>query len=186
MSRSSLPPASEGFAHTLTRVSIARAQAEDLHDTLSLVPLRQPLVGQLEMTSPFGVRIDPFLGRPEMHTGMDFRANVGDPVHATAAGKIAIAGRDGGYGNMVEINHGNGLASRYAHLSEIDVAVGQPVRAGEVIGRVGSTGRSTGPHLHYETRVNGQAVNPEKFLAAGEKLFGEQPIARAERRDVED
>ena len=181
-----LPPASESFARALTRVSIARAQADDLGNTLKFVPLRKPLAGELEMTSPFGVRIDPFLHEPSMHTGMDFRANVGDPIYATAAGRVIKAGWDGGYGQMVEIEHGEGLSTRYGHMSEIGVTVGQRVRAGQVIGRVGSTGRSTGPHLHYETRVNGEAVNPEKFLAAGEKLFGGQPIARVERRDVQD
>jgi murein DD-endopeptidase MepM/ murein hydrolase activator NlpD len=181
-----LPPEGQTFARALTRISIARAEAEDLNHTLTFVPLRQPLNGQLELTSPFGVRVDPFLGTPEMHTGMDFGAPAGTPVHATAAGKVTIASRDGGYGNMVEINHGEGLATRYAHLSELDVAVGQKVRVGQVIGRVGSTGRSTGPHLHYETRVNGQPINPEKFLGAGEKLFGELPVARADHREIQD
>jgi murein DD-endopeptidase MepM/ murein hydrolase activator NlpD len=83
-----------------------------------------------------------------------------------------MAGRDGGYGNMVEVQHGNGLATRYGHLSEIDVKVGQHVRIGEVIGKIGSTGRSTGPHLHYETRVDGEAVDPQKFLRAGARLGG--------------
>jgi murein DD-endopeptidase MepM/ murein hydrolase activator NlpD len=122
------------------------------------------------MSSPFGVRTDPFNGRAAMHTGIDMRGEIGEAVHATAAGRITIAGREGGYGNMIEINHGNGLATRYGHLSEIDVKVGQTVRIGEVIGKIGSTGRSTGPHLHYETRVDGEAVNPQKFLRAGLRL----------------
>jgi murein DD-endopeptidase MepM/ murein hydrolase activator NlpD len=83
---------------------------------------------------------------------------------------VTIAGREGGYGNMIEINHGNGVASRYGHLSQIGVKVGQVVRIGETIGKIGSTGRSTGPHLHYETRVNGEAVDPQKFLRAGVRL----------------
>jgi len=181
-----LPPASQSFARALTRVSIARAQADDLGNTLRFVPLRKPLAGELEMTSPFGVRIDPFLHQPSMHAGMDFRANVGDPIYATAAGRVVKTGWDGGYGQIVEIDHGEGLSTRYGHMSQIGVAVGQRVRAGQVIGRVGSTGRSTGPHLHYETRVNGEAVNPEKFLAAGERLFGGQTIARGERRQFQD
>jgi murein DD-endopeptidase MepM/ murein hydrolase activator NlpD len=181
-----LPPASESFARTLTRVNIARAQAEDLDNTLAFVPLRRPLAGQLEMTSPFGVRIDPFVHQPSMHTGIDFRASPGDPIYATAAGRVTKAGWDGGYGNMVEIDHGEGLSTRYGHMSAISVAVGERVRPGQVIGHVGSTGRSTGPHLHYETRVNGEAVNPEKFLLAGERLFGGQPIARLQGRDVQD
>ena len=181
-----LPPANETFARALTRISIARAQADDLSNTLNFVPLRQPLTGELEMTSPFGVRIDPFYHSPSMHTGMDFRATPGEPIYATAAGKVVKAGWDGGYGQMVEIDHGEGLSTRYGHMSSIGVSVGQKVRAGQVIGRVGSTGRSTGPHLHYETRINGEAVNPERFLTAGEKLYGGRPIARATGRQDED
>jgi murein DD-endopeptidase MepM/ murein hydrolase activator NlpD len=181
-----LPPANETFARALTRVAIARAQAQDVTNALTFVPLRRPLTGELEVSSPFGVRIDPFVHQPAMHTGMDFRGTVGDPVHATAAGKVTKAGWDGGYGQMVEIDHGDGLSSRYGHLSEIDATVGQKVRIGQVIGRLGSTGRSTGPHLHYETRINGEAVNPAKFLAAGARLFGDSPIVQAARHDVED
>jgi len=100
------------------------------------------------------------------------RGDVGDAVHVTAAGRVTIAGREGGYGNMIEVNHGNGFATRYGHLSEIDVKVGQTVHIGQVIGKVGSTGRSTGPHLHYETRIDGEAVDPQKFLRAGVRLGG--------------
>jgi murein DD-endopeptidase MepM/ murein hydrolase activator NlpD len=167
-----LPPANESFSRALTRLAIARAQAQDLTSTLTYVPLRRPLTGELDMSSPFGVRMDPFVREAAMHTGIDFRGTTGDPVHATAAGKVSKAGWEGGYGQMVEIDHGEGLATRYGHLSEIDVRVGQTVHIGQVIGRVGSTGRSTGPHLHYETRINGEAVNPTRFLAAGVKLFG--------------
>jgi murein DD-endopeptidase MepM/ murein hydrolase activator NlpD len=181
-----LPPANESFARAMTRVAIARAQAEDVTSALTFVPLRRPLTGELEVSSPFGVRIDPFVHQPAMHTGMDFRGTIGDRVHATAAGKVTKAGWDGGYGQLVEIDHGEGLSSRYGHLSEIDVTVGQKVRIGQVIGRLGSTGRSTGPHLHYETRINGEAVNPAKFLAAGARLFGGSPIVQAAHREVED
>jgi murein DD-endopeptidase MepM/ murein hydrolase activator NlpD len=181
-----LPPASDTFARALTRVAIARAQAQDVSSALTFVPLRAPLPGELDVSSPFGVRIDPFLHQPAMHTGMDLRGNLGDPVHATAAGKVVKAGWEGGYGQMVEIDHGEGLSTRYGHLSEIDVTVGQKVRIGQVIGRLGSTGRSTGPHLHYETRINGEAVNPAKFLAAGVKLFGGASIVQASRREIQD
>ena len=99
------------------------------------------------MSSPFGIRMDPFLGRPAVHTGIDLRGDVGEPVRATATGHVTVAGRKGGYGNMVEISHGNGLVTRYGHLSVITVKIGQIVRIGEVVGRIGSTGRSTGPHL---------------------------------------
>jgi murein DD-endopeptidase MepM/ murein hydrolase activator NlpD len=158
------------FDRALYRVNIARAQADRYVQALNTVPVRKPVTGEIDMSSPFGVRTDPFLGRPAMHTGIDLRGEIGEAVHATAAGRITIAGREGGYGNMIEINHGNGLATRYGHLSEIDVKVGQMVRIGEVIGKIGSTGRSTGPHLHYETRVDGEAVNPQKFLRAGLRL----------------
>ena len=181
-----MPPASENFARALTQASISRARAEDLWNTLTFVPLRKPLTSELDMTSPFGVRIDPFVHEASMHTGMDFRGTIGDPIHATGAGKVVKSGWEGGYGQMVEIDHGEGLTSRYGHLSEIDVSVGQTVRVGQVIGHLGSTGRSTGPHLHYETRINGEAVNPEKFLSAGVALFGERPIVRATRNSVQD
>ena len=158
------------FDHQLYRVNVARAQINQYLQTLVAVPLRKPVIGDVDMSSPFGMRMDPFNGRPAIHTGIDLRGEVGEPVHATAAGRVSLAGREGGYGNMVEIDHGNGLATRYGHLSEIDVKVGQMVRIGETIGHIGSTGRSTGPHLHYETRVNGEAVDPQKFLRAGVRL----------------
>jgi murein DD-endopeptidase MepM/ murein hydrolase activator NlpD len=163
-------PGASAFDRQLYRINVARAQIDHYNQVLVDVPVRKPVPGELEVSSPFGVRPDPFLGTPAMHTGVDLRGETGEPVHTTAAGTVSIAGRDGGYGNMVEINHGNGLATRYGHLSEIDVKVGQKVRIGQVIGKVGSTGRSTGPHLHYETRVNGEPVNPQKFLRAGLRL----------------
>ena len=166
------PPRSRAsaFDRQLYRVNVARAEINQYARTLVAVPVRKPVAGEVDMSSPFGVRLDPFLGRPAIHTGIDLRGETGEPVHATAAGRVSIAGREGGYGNMIEINHGNGLATRYGHLSEIDVKVGQTVRIGDIIGRIGSTGRSTGPHLHYETRINGEAVDPQKFLRAGVRL----------------
>ncbi len=158
------------FDRQLYRINVARAEINQYAHTLVAVPVRKPVAGEVDMSSPFGMRMDPFMGRPAIHTGIDLRGDTGEPAHATAAGKVTIAGREGGYGNMVEINHGNGLATRYGHLSEIDVKVGQFVRIGEVIGKIGSTGRSTGPHLHYETRINGEAVDPQKFLRAGVRL----------------
>jgi murein DD-endopeptidase MepM/ murein hydrolase activator NlpD len=158
------------FERQLHRIHIARSQVQRLNATLSLVPYRKPVVGAVEFTSGFGVRSDPFLGRPAMHTGLDFRAPTGDPVRGTANGKVVSSGWSGGYGRMVEIDHGNGLSTRYGHLSEIHVKVGDVVKIGQVIGAVGSTGRSTGPHLHYETRIDGEAVDPQKFLRAGVRL----------------
>jgi murein DD-endopeptidase MepM/ murein hydrolase activator NlpD len=166
------PPQSgaSAFERQLYRINVARAQIDRYSHALVAVPVRKPVIGEVDMSSPFGMRMDPFLGRPAIHTGIDLRGDVGEPVRATATGRVTIAGREGGYGNMVEINHGNGLATRYGHLSEIDVRVGQFVRIGEAVGKIGSTGRSTGPHLHYETRINGEAVDPQKFLRAGLRL----------------
>jgi murein DD-endopeptidase MepM/ murein hydrolase activator NlpD len=161
---------SDPFERQLHRVNLTRAQIDRLDRALALVPYRKPVVGELEFTSGFGVRVDPFVGRPAMHTGLDFRATTGDPVRATANGKVISANWTGGYGRMVEVDHGNGLSTRYGHLSAIDVKVGQSVKAGQVVGEVGSTGRSTGPHLHYETRIDGEAVDPQKFLRAGTRL----------------
>ena len=165
-----LPSDAGPFERQLYRININRAQMQRLNQTLALVPYRKPVVGEVEFTSGFGVRTDPFLGRPAMHTGLDFRASAGDPVRVTANGKVTSAGWAGGYGRMIEVDHGNGLATRYGHLSEIGVKVGEVVKIGQVIGAVGSTGRSTGPHLHYETRIDGEAVDPQKFLRAGVRL----------------
>jgi murein DD-endopeptidase MepM/ murein hydrolase activator NlpD len=153
---------------------------DDLLDTdriqrlLPYLPLRQPLTGQLQVTSPFGTRIDPFFGRLALHPGVDLRQAYGSPVFATAAGRVTIAAPDGGYGNLVEIDHRNGLVTRYGHLSTILVTDGQEVAAGEVVGKLGSTGRSTGPHLHYEVRIDGEPVDPMRFLRAGMKLSADE------------
>ena len=165
-----MPADNNAFEKQLRRISSAKAYVEQLNKTVTAVPLRQPLPGELDQSSGFGVRADPFLRRPAMHTGLDFRGDVGDPVRATASGTVSTSGWNGGYGKMVEIEHANGLATRYGHLSQIDVHEGQTIKLGQIIGRIGSTGRSPGPHLHYETRVEGDAVDPTKFLRAGAKL----------------
>jgi murein DD-endopeptidase MepM/ murein hydrolase activator NlpD len=138
---------------------------------MPILPVRPPLIGEAEVSSPFGYRPDPFLGRPALHPGVDLVQEYGAEIHATAGGRIVHAGPMGGYGNMVEIDHGNNLATRYGHMSAVLVEEGQEVKAGAVIGRIGSTGRSTGPHLHYEVRVDGEPVDPERFLQAGAPLF---------------
>ncbi len=158
------------FEKQVYRINVARAQVERLSATIGAVPLRKPVEGEIEQSSGFGVRVDPFIGRPAMHTGIDFRGDTGEDIHVTAGGTVMSAGWSGGYGRMVEVDHGNGLATRYGHLSEIDVHVGQVLKPGNVVGKLGSTGRSTGPHLHYETRVDGEAVDPHKFLQAGTKF----------------
>src|ERR1700686_681675 len=165
-----LPSDAGPFERQLYRINITRAQVERLNRTLALVAYRKPVVGEVKFTSGFGIRSDPFLGRPAMHTGLDFRAQTGDPVRVTATGKVVSSGWAGGYGRMVEVDHGNGLSTRYGHLSEINVKGGDTVRIGQMIGAVGSAGRSTGPHLHYETRIDGEAVDPQKFLRAGVRL----------------
>jgi murein DD-endopeptidase MepM/ murein hydrolase activator NlpD len=158
------------FERQLYRIHVARANVDRLTRTLGAVPVRKPIMGEIDLSSGFGVRSDPFLGRPAMHTGLDFRSSTGDPVRATANGTVESAGWSGGYGKMVEIDHGNGFSTRYGHMSEIEVKIGQQIKIGQIIGRVGSTGRSTGPHLHYETRIDGDAVDPQKFLRAGLRL----------------
>jgi murein DD-endopeptidase MepM/ murein hydrolase activator NlpD len=161
-----------GFDGQMHRISIARANIYRLTRTLGSVPVRKPVDGDVDPASAFGVRTDPFTGSPAMHTGLDLHGETGDPVRATADGTVTAAGWSGGYGKVVDVDHGNGISTRYGHLSAIDAHVGQTVRVGQILGRVGTTGRSTGPHLHYETRVRGHAVDPQKFLRAGQRLEG--------------
>jgi len=128
-----------------------------------VIPSIWPVYGKLE--SGVGGRRNPFTGRGhEYHEGQDIDAAWGTPVEAAASGKVTIAGWQRGYGNVVYVDHGSGLSTRYGHLSKINVSVGQNVGTGEIIGLVGSTGRSTGPHLHYEVRINNQPVDPKPYL----------------------
>ncbi|MDE2115082.1 MAG: M23 family metallopeptidase [Hyphomicrobiales bacterium] len=158
------------FAHETQRIQGDIVEVARLHALMPFLPLGRPLRNQPTITSGFGPRVDPFLGRISVHPGIDFRERLGTPIHATGAGKVVVAEYNGGYGNMVEIDHGNGLHTRYGHMSQIEVQVGQRVKKGSELGLSGSTGRSTGPHLHYEVRQNGIAVNPERFLDAGSQL----------------
>ena len=135
----------------------------------SQLPLSKPVPGAA-VTSGYGARMDPFLGRLAMHTGIDFRAATGHPARATAAGTVVTAEYSGGYGNMVEIDHGNGITTRFGHMSRIDVTAGQVVSEGAIVGRAGSTGRSTGPHLHYEIRIDGEAIDPLRYIKAGSEI----------------
>ena len=144
--------------------------ADRLRRALGDAPLGRPLPDHAETTSGFGARTDPFLGRPAHHAGVDFRDAHGAPVRATGAGRVSHAGPSGGYGNLVEIDHGGGLTTRYAHLSAISVMEGQFLPAGAIVGSLGSTGRSTGPHLHYEVRIDDEPVDPMRFLRAGQRL----------------
>jgi murein DD-endopeptidase MepM/ murein hydrolase activator NlpD len=165
------------FEQRLAQLNDSQTVYGRWRDLASIVPLQRPVDDDDSTTSNFGARTDPFTGATAMHAGMDFRATAGTPIRAAGAGKVLRAEVAGGYGNMVELDHGNGLTTRYAHLSAFDVTTGDIVAAGAIVGRAGSTGRSTGPHLHYETRHDAQAVNPLKFILAGVKL-ARDPTAR--------
>ena len=132
---------------------------------LSALPTIWPVHGRI--SSHFGKRPCPFPGKPRFHQGVDIAADKGEPVSAAAEGNVVSCGWYGGYGKSITLNHGSGYVTRYAHLKKIYVRAGQPVKKGEKIGTVGSTGRSTGPHLHYEVRFQGNPVDPERFLPAG-------------------
>lgn len=148
------------MAATLTALEQAVAQHEAAWDAF---PGRRPTVAG-RPGSPFGNRIDPFTRRLSFHPGLDIVAPTGTPILAAAGGRVIFAGQKAGYGNAVEIDHGNGFVTRYGHASKIDVQVGQIVLPREPIAEVGSTGRSTGPHLHFEVIVQGVQVNPEDYL----------------------
>jgi murein DD-endopeptidase MepM/ murein hydrolase activator NlpD len=159
------------FDQAISSVERRLVVEDRLRREVPFAPVRRPLFGEAEVSSPFGYRPDPFLGRPALHPGVDLVQSFGSTVKATGAGRVVHAGPMGGYGNMVEIDHGNGLATRYGHMSEVLVEEGQEVQAGAALGRLGSTGRSTGPHLHYEVRVDGEPVDPTRFLHAGAGLL---------------
>ncbi|WP_439573911.1 M23 family metallopeptidase [Phreatobacter sp.] len=165
-------PAASPFERQVFRLQSVIRDEEQLMRIVDAIPFGRPHAGDLELSSGFGARLDPFLRTWALHSGVDFRGATGEPVFAAASGRVAHAGSMGGYGLLVEIDHGNGLTTRYAHLSRIHVKEGDMIRTGQRIGRVGSTGRSTGPHLHYETRVNGEAVDPMRYLRAGVRLAG--------------
>ncbi|HSP25135.1 MAG TPA: peptidoglycan DD-metalloendopeptidase family protein [Saliniramus sp.] len=145
-------------------------ELDRLRRTTAALPFARPVSDRIGMSSGFGVRADPFTRRPAMHSGIDFRARRGTPILATGAGRVTTAEYHGGYGNMVEIDHGNEITTRFAHLSSISVVPGEFVTAGTMLGRAGSTGRSTGPHLHYETRLGDKPVDPRRFLRAAALL----------------
>lgn len=131
-------------------------------DYLASTPSIWPTEGWI--SSPFGYRTSPFTGIRELHKGLDISSALGTPVYAPARGVVKRCGRDGSYGQSIDLNHAGGLMTKYAHLHRIIVKKGQTVTRGELIGYVGSTGRSTGPHLHYEVRLNGVAVNPMRYI----------------------
>jgi murein DD-endopeptidase MepM/ murein hydrolase activator NlpD len=165
-------PKAGTFEASVVRLQPRLAAVERLRSTVNGLPLRRPVAHDVEQSSSFGHRVDPFTRSLAMHSGLDFRAEHGTLVKAAAPGRVVAAEYSGGYGNMVEIEHANGISTRYAHLSHISVIEGQQVVVGSPLGRVGSTGRSTGPHLHYETRIDGEAVDPQRFLRAGQRFLG--------------
>lgn len=160
----------DAFDQKLAKAREAAANLGELDAVLDGLPVRFPVPRQSEITSGFGARADPFFHQLALHSGVDFRGQPGELVRATAAGRVTTAGYQGGYGLMVEIDHGKGFITRYGHLSAIEANTGDFVQPGEVVGRIGTTGRSTGPHLHYEVRIAGEATDPMRYLRAGERL----------------
>ena len=155
-----------GFAARIQKAAHGLSEAKALSDAAAALPFAKP-TNLTPQTSSYGFRLDPFTRRPAFHSGLDFAGAPMTPVYATAPGVISYTGVRSGYGNTVEVDHGRGFKTRYAHLARIAVRPGQKVGLGERIGGLGSTGRSTGPHLHYEVWVNGLPYNPERFLKAG-------------------
>jgi murein DD-endopeptidase MepM/ murein hydrolase activator NlpD len=146
---------------------------DQVEQTIGGIPSYKP-VQSISINSGFGVRSDPFMRRAAMHAGVDMPGPIGTPIYATADGIVGRAGRAGGYGNLLELEHGRGIQTRYGHLSQILVVAGAKIKRGQLIGLMGSTGRSTGSHLHYEVRIDGRAVNPIPFLQSSDYLLALQ------------
>jgi murein DD-endopeptidase MepM/ murein hydrolase activator NlpD len=144
-------------------LNIVRRNVEKREMLMNATPSIWPIHGWL--SAGFGMRPDPFTGERDFHPGLDISAEKGTPILATADGTVQLAAPSGDYGNLVIVNHGYGLTTRYGHLSKYAVWVGKPVKRGEVLGYVGATGRATGPHLHYEILANGKLMNPMQLLA---------------------
>jgi murein DD-endopeptidase MepM/ murein hydrolase activator NlpD len=157
----------QSFAERIRSAALNLSDMRGLERSSKSIPFYLPTKNS-RTTSGFGVRFDPFTGRPRPHLGLDFADAFLTPIHSTAPGIISYAGVRGGYGNTVEIDHGNGFKTRYAHMQSLSVSNGQRVGVGQRIGAMGSTGRSTGVHLHYEVWINGRPQNPARFIKAGE------------------
>lgn len=160
----------DDFAVRIQRAARDLNEAQALSNAAQDLPIQRPATAA-QQTSGFGVRFDPFTRRPAYHSGLDFAGAHRTPIYATGPGVVAFVGQRSGYGNVVEIDHGHGLKTRYAHLSGFAVQRGQRVAVGQRIAAMGSTGRSTGTHLHYEIWVNGRAQNPGRFLKAGQYVL---------------
>jgi murein DD-endopeptidase MepM/ murein hydrolase activator NlpD len=154
------------------RLGLSLARMDALERGLTAIPQVMPADMRM-ISSGFGYRRDPFNGSAAMHAGLDFRGPLGAPIHSAAKGTVSFVGIKSGYGKVVEVSHGNGLMTRYAHMSAFKARPGQAVEAGDVIGAIGSSGRSTGPHLHFEVRINGRAVNPRPFLESAPDVLEE-------------
>jgi murein DD-endopeptidase MepM/ murein hydrolase activator NlpD len=160
------------FAHAYLSAAAVLDQLNGLSAALDHVPLTAPVsTASFDKSSGFGARVDPFTGRYAFHPGIDFAGPWGSVVHATAPGVVVFAGYRGGYGNMVEIDHGYGIHTRYAHLSAVSVRLGAQIGKGAGLGRVGSTGRSTGSHVHYEVWYDNSVKNPNNFIEAGHHVL---------------
>ena len=158
---------------------------DQLQDGVIAIPSDKPVKQNASFTSAFGVRSDPFRGGAAMHPGIDLAGPYGTPIYATADGTVLRSGwNSGGYGNLIEVDHGRGITTRYGHLSGILVRPGDKITRGQLIGRMGSTGRSTGNHLHYEVRIDGRAVNPIPFMKSTDYVLAMQRRAGAASMDA--
>lgn len=168
---SNLSSAASTFFRHANRAGLVVDELRDVQNAINSVPLSSPLTVSRKFTSGFGVRRDPINGRAASHHGIDFSAAWAAPVTATAAGVVKYAGTRQGFGRVVEIDHGNGFLTRYAHLNRISVQQGQRIKLHQKVGELGSSGRSTGPHVHYEVLFRGQPRNPLRFIEAGRYVF---------------
>jgi len=167
-----------GLDPRFERLGLSLARMNTLERGLAGIP--QVLPASFDyISSGFGYRSDPFNGSAAFHAGLDFKGPIGAPIYAAAAGTISFAGVRSGYGNCIEVNHGNGLMTRYAHMSAFRATLGQKVEAGALIGAIGNSGRSTGPHLHFEVRINDRPVNPRPFLEASSHVSQENRAVAA-------
>jgi hypothetical protein len=164
------------FAQALERARQNHGLSLGVATIVEALPTLRPTPASVRFSSGFGYRIHPIAGTRRLHAGVDMAAPQGTPIYAAGSGVVASASWGGGYGNLVQIEHGNGLLTRYAHLSQMNVTSGQPVAKGSLIGLMGTTGASTGNHLHFETRIFGSPVNPACFLLAGDRIAGTQTI----------
>ena len=163
-------PEEEQFAVRVAQVAARMEEARYFEGLVESLPLATPIGIPSRITSPFGMRTDPFKKRPSWHGGIDMGAGWNAPIVAAGPGTVIFAGTKTGYGRVVDVDHGQGFVSRYAHLNKVIAKRGQTVAIGDKLGLMGSTGRSTGPHLHYEVLFNGKPYNPVEFIKAGKHV----------------